>query len=72
MAESRRRFLQAGGAVAVLAALGIYTMRARQTGAVESEAFEVTHTDEEWQKLLTPSQFAVLREKAPSARSRAR
>ena len=64
MTESRRRFLQAGGAVAVLGALGIYTMRARQTGAVESEAFEVTHTDEEWKKILTPNQFKVLREAA--------
>ena len=64
MAESRRRFLQAGGAVAVLAALGIYTMRARQTGAVESEAFEITHTDDEWKKILTPNQFQVLRKEA--------
>ena len=64
MAESRRRFLQAGGAVAVLAALGIYTTRARQTGAVESEAFEITHTDDEWKKILTPNQFKVLREAA--------
>jgi peptide-methionine (R)-S-oxide reductase len=64
MTESRRRFLQVGGAAAVLAALGIYTMRARQTGAVESEAFEVTHTDEEWKKILTPNQFKVLREAA--------
>lgn len=26
------------------------------------ETFEVTHTEEEWRKLLTPEQFAVLRE----------
>ena len=26
-----------------------------------SETFEVTHTDAEWRKLLTPDQFAVLR-----------
>jgi peptide-methionine (R)-S-oxide reductase len=47
-----------------LAALGIYTMRARQTGAVESEAFEITHSDDEWKKILTPNQFKVLREAA--------
>ena len=64
MTESRRRFLQAGGAVAVLGALGIYALRAPQTGAVESEAFEVTHTDDEWKKILTPNQFKVLREAA--------
>src|SRR5215468_7901324 len=64
MTDSRRRFLQAGGAVAVLGALGLYTMRARQTGAVEREAFEVTHSEDEWKKILTPNQFKVLREAA--------
>ena len=64
MPGSRRRFLQAGGAAAVLAALGVYTVAARRTGVVESEAFEVTHTDEEWKKILTPNQFRVLRESA--------
>src|SRR5260370_36057059 len=29
--------------------------------AARSETFEVTHTDAEWRKLLTPEQFAVLR-----------
>ena len=62
--HNRRRFLKAGGAAAVLAALGIYTIGSRRTGAVESEAFEVTHTDEEWKKILTPNQFRVLRESA--------
>jgi peptide-methionine (R)-S-oxide reductase len=47
-----------------LGALGIYTLRARQTGAVEREAFEVTHTDDEWKKILKPNQFKVLRESA--------
>ncbi len=64
MGESRRRFLTAGGAAAVLAALGVYTISARRTGAVESEPFEVAHTDDEWKKILTPSQFKVLRESA--------
>jgi peptide-methionine (R)-S-oxide reductase len=32
--------------------------------AARSEAFEVTHTDDEWRKLLTPDQFAVLRKSA--------
>ena len=39
-------------------------MCARQTDAVESEAFEVRRTDEEWKKILTPNQFKVLREAA--------
>jgi peptide-methionine (R)-S-oxide reductase len=32
--------------------------------AARSEAFEVTHTDAEWHKLLTADQFAVLRKSA--------
>jgi peptide-methionine (R)-S-oxide reductase len=32
--------------------------------AADSETFEVTHTDAEWRKLLTPDQFAVLRTSA--------
>jgi peptide-methionine (R)-S-oxide reductase len=31
------------------------------SAAAWSESFEVTHTDAEWRKLLTPDQFAVLR-----------
>ncbi len=64
MTASRRRFLQAGGAAAVLAAVGVYTMRARRTGAVETQTFEVTHSEDEWKKILTPNQFKVLREAA--------
>jgi peptide-methionine (R)-S-oxide reductase len=29
--------------------------------AVAAESFEVSHSDDEWRKLLTPDQFAVLR-----------
>ncbi len=32
--------------------------------AAASEGFEVTHSDDEWHKLLTPDQFAVLRKAA--------
>jgi peptide-methionine (R)-S-oxide reductase len=32
--------------------------------AAENETFAVTHTDDEWRKLLTPDQFAVLRKSA--------
>ena len=54
----RRYFLLAGaGGLAVLAA--------RQYGmsppATAAEKFEVAHTDAEWQKLLTPDQYHVLR-----------
>jgi peptide-methionine (R)-S-oxide reductase len=41
------------------AALGLGMTSARAGGT-----FAVTHTDEEWKKLLTPQQFAVLRQQA--------
>ena len=54
----RRHFVLVGlGGLAVLAA--------RQYGLKSSEAaagtFEITHTDAEWRKLLSPEQYAVLR-----------
>jgi peptide-methionine (R)-S-oxide reductase len=56
-----RRLLIASGAAGLVAALGapwwIRTTRAE-------EAFEVIHTDAEWRRLLTPGQYAVLRQAA--------
>jgi peptide-methionine (R)-S-oxide reductase len=59
-----RRLLMAGGAVG---AVGVYTApwwsgESRANATVET--FAVTHTDEEWRKQLTPTQFAVLRQSA--------
>jgi peptide-methionine (R)-S-oxide reductase len=64
MDRSRRLILQAGGAAAALGALGIYSLGVRRGDAADAETFEVTHTVEEWKKLLTPNQFKVLREAA--------
>ena len=54
----RRYFLFAGAG-------GLALLAARQYGvtrpAVAAEHFEVTHTDAEWKKLLTPDQYSVLR-----------
>jgi len=36
----------------------------RAAASRAAETFEVTHTDAEWRKILTPDQFAVLRESA--------
>ena len=36
-----------------------------------SGPFEVTHSDEEWRKMLTPDQYAVLRKAGPSGLTRA-
>ena len=63
MSETRRRVLQLGGAAAIAAAVGVYSF-GRSGGAAETQTFEVTHTDEEWKKILAPNQFRVLRESA--------
>ena len=55
-----RRWLLAGSSAAVVAAT---VARDRWISAPRAdEAFEVAHSDEEWRRLLTPQQYAVLRE----------
>ena len=54
---TRRAFL--GSGVAVVAAAC-----AKPSQTASAESFEVTHTDDEWRKLLTPDQYAVLREES--------
>jgi peptide-methionine (R)-S-oxide reductase len=51
----------AGGAVAL--AVGALC-RGSRVSAAASQKFGITHTEEEWRKLLTPEQFAVLRQEA--------
>jgi peptide-methionine (R)-S-oxide reductase len=56
-----RRFLVASGAAGVVAAAGApWWLRSPRA----EEVFAVTHTEAEWRKLLTPAQYAVLREAA--------
>ena len=55
---TRRFVLQAGVAVLSIAA----GLSARVTGLAAAQSFAVKHTDDEWRKLLTPEQFAVLRQ----------
>jgi peptide-methionine (R)-S-oxide reductase len=52
-----RRHLLAGGAAAVMLAI---VLPGRAAPAA-TETFAVTHSDDEWKKLLTPNQYAVLR-----------
>ena len=53
---NRRLLLVAAG----LGALGLrFGLGTRRAGAAET--FAVTHTDEDWRKVLTPDQYAVLR-----------
>ena len=52
---TRRHILQGSALAAFLPFLG---------RAAHAEAFEVRHSDAEWQALLTPAQYAVLRQQA--------
>ena len=56
MDATRRDFVRTATSMTILGLVGV--------AARAAEAFEVTHTQEEWRKLLTPNQFAVLREAA--------
>ncbi len=56
---SRRHILYAGASLGVLAMF----YRSRQSSAdSRSGPFEITKSDEEWRKALTPEQFYVLRQ----------
>ncbi len=57
----RRLVLAAGvgGAAALL--LKHWALDAVAADATPAEKFEVTHSDDEWRKLLTPEQYQVLR-----------
>ncbi|MGZ8400015.1 MAG: peptide-methionine (R)-S-oxide reductase MsrB [Methyloceanibacter sp.] len=60
-----RRALALGSvAIAALAATGALALRSRggAANAATDGHFEIVRTPEEWQKLLTPEQYAVLRE----------
>ena len=61
---TRRQVALGAGALAASAAVVAVTISrfAKSGAAAATETFEVNHTPEEWKKLLTPEQFAVLRE----------
>ena len=48
---TRRHLLYAGTAAA---ALGILRLARPHVASAEGRVYEVTHSDEEWRKLLTP------------------
>jgi peptide-methionine (R)-S-oxide reductase len=62
-----RRMLLLGGGAGVAAVLGARWWTAAPKADQAGEAFPVTHTDAEWKQLLTPDQYAVLREAATEA-----
>jgi peptide-methionine (R)-S-oxide reductase len=60
---TRRDVVLGGAALATLAVAGGLALRWRGAGAnAATETFEVNRTPDEWRKLLTPEQYAVLRE----------
>ncbi len=56
-----RRFLLAGGACG-LAGFAILSSRNAPVARSAERSAEISRTDEEWRKLLTPGQYAVLRQ----------
>jgi peptide-methionine (R)-S-oxide reductase len=60
---NRRTMLLSGAAAAVLGGFAL-SRRGSGPAMAANEEFEVTHTDAEWRELLTPEQYAVLREEA--------
>jgi peptide-methionine (R)-S-oxide reductase len=61
MRMTRRRMLLGAVSLAGLAVAGRFAMRSHPAVA---DTYAVTHTDAEWQKLLKPDQYAVLRQAA--------
>ncbi|MFH7026765.1 MAG: peptide-methionine (R)-S-oxide reductase MsrB [Heteroscytonema crispum UTEX LB 1556] len=57
----KRYFLQAGAAIVGTAWLSRYLTGRSQVMATAKNEFEITKTEEEWGKILTPEQFRVLR-----------
>ena len=61
--HTRREIIK--GSIALgLGAIGFYTLAGRRGLAEDSEVFEVSHSEEEWKRILSPNQFAVLRQSA--------
>lgn len=59
---NRRNFLLSSAAIAVSAAGAVAAWRMGKPSAAMAGSFEVEKTEAEWRSILTPAQFAVLRE----------
>jgi peptide-methionine (R)-S-oxide reductase len=62
-----RRYLLLGGAAGLAVVLGARGWMAAPQAAQPTGSFPVTHSEAEWETLLTPDQYAVLREAAAEA-----
>ena len=60
---TKRFLIKGGGAGLALALMASW----RPAAPRAAETFEVTHDDAEWRKLLTPGQYAVLRQEGTEA-----
>ncbi len=60
MINRRKAILLCGTAAAVLVASR--SLRMARPAQAAQQSYEVTHTDAEWQKLLTPAQYNILRQ----------
>lgn len=58
---SRRTLTLAGISAAAVAAMARFALSGSAQATSSSKTFEITKTEEEWRKLLTPEQFHVLR-----------
>ena len=57
---TRRQILLAGAGA--LALFSVWRLASHRSAATTGESFETVHSDAEWRRLLTPAQYAVLRE----------
>jgi peptide-methionine (R)-S-oxide reductase len=59
---ARRSLIVAAAATAVFAGAGLMRWSSRTVQGQDDGQFEVTRSDEEWRRLLTPEQYRVLRQ----------
>jgi peptide-methionine (R)-S-oxide reductase len=59
---TRRGIILGAGGLAAAAAFGTRALRWESPAMAAKGTFEITRTPEEWRKLLTPDQYAILRE----------
>ena len=59
---NRRNFLLSSAAIAVSAAGAVAVLRMGKPSAAMAGSFEVEKTEAEWRSILSPEQFAVLRQ----------